>query len=129
MADAPIVSANQPFSVNLSDGVPCMVADGDLFYADDEVVVGREHLFGQVEVRRSSPRRIAGPPASPVGGETADATPGTARQVTRPPAAKPGRRTVDTTPPTAPPVPPPSTPTAGSVDTPPAGGKSGKADA
>jgi hypothetical protein len=80
MAD--IVEAKEPFSVTLPDGRPFVVARGDRFYADDPVVRGREHLFGEITVRRSSP--IGAPESGrPEPSETADAPPGTRRARTK----------------------------------------------
>ena len=80
----PIVEAREPFSVNLPDGTPVTVGRGDRFYADDPVVAGREHLFGELTVRTSRP---AGP-GTAAAAETASAAPGERRTVTRPPAGK-----------------------------------------
>lgn len=78
MAD--IVRAREPFSVPLPSGVPLSVSTGDLFYADDGIMAGREHLFGAVVVRSSS---AYGRPAPGVDTETADAAPGTRRAPAR----------------------------------------------
>lgn len=80
MADERIVSAREPFTADI-DGAPVPVGTGDLFYADDAVVKGREHLFGEARVRRTRPRPE--PAAEPAGAETADAAPGTRRATTR----------------------------------------------
>jgi|SRR5262245_9422462 len=76
MAD--IVSAREPFSADVQ-GVPVSVGVGDLYYADDPVVKGRESLFGAVTVRRTLVPQREG---SPAGDETADAAPGTRRKAT-----------------------------------------------
>jgi hypothetical protein len=69
-----IVEALEPFSADV-DGTPVGVSKGDKFYADDPVVRGRAHLFGDVTVRRT--RR----PASSGAVETATAAPGERRTV------------------------------------------------
>lgn len=89
MADARIVSAREPFTADI-DGAPVPVGTGDLFYADDAVVQGREHLFGEARVRRTRPRPA--PVTEPQGVETADAAPGTRRATTR----RPGHADVST---------------------------------
>lgn len=78
MAD--IVRAREPFSVPLPSGVPLSVSTGDLFYANDPIMAGREHLFGAVAVRESG---TYGRPTPVVDTETADAAPGTRRAPVR----------------------------------------------
>lgn len=80
---AEIMSALAAFSTDVQ-GVPVFVSSGDLFYADDPVVTGRESLFGAVSVRRTVLRPP--PNAQPAGHEeTADASPGSRRKATVPP--------------------------------------------
>jgi hypothetical protein len=86
---ADIVRAREPFDVTLANGVPVGVRTGDLFSADDPIVKGREHLFGEVTVRSSLDY---GRSRVDVDTETADAAPGTRRAPVR-------RRSVDTPPP------------------------------
>lgn len=81
MADEKIMSARESFTVDI-DGAPIPVGAGDLFYADDAVVKGREHLFGDVRVRRTARRAGRSP-----GEETADRSPGTRRATARRPAS------------------------------------------
>jgi hypothetical protein len=83
-----IVRAREPFSVPLPSGVPLPVSTGDLYYADDPIVKGRELLFGPVTIRTSAQY---GKQPEPVDTETADATPGTRR-------APAPRQRVDTVP-------------------------------
>lgn len=77
MAERTIVEAKEPFSVTLRDSTPFNVSRGDRFYSDDPVVKGREHMFGDLQVRSSQPN-----PAN----ETASAAPGERRNVKRPPS-------------------------------------------
>lgn len=77
-----ILQAAESFSIHLPDGTPFVVVAGDRFYADDQVVKGREHLFGELAVRSSAPQRSRGTRTA-AAVETADATPGKARTVTR----------------------------------------------
>lgn len=65
MSERKIVQAKGPFTVNNADGVPWPVAPGDLYYSDDPVVAGREHLFTEPEVKdsRTAVRRSREMPA------------------------------------------------------------------
>ncbi len=78
MAERKILEAGEPFSVTLRDGTPFSVARGDRFYSDDQIVKGRERLFGELQVRTSGPAR---PSAA---AETATAAPGERRVVSVP---------------------------------------------
>jgi hypothetical protein len=49
-----VVQAREPFSVTLPSGVPLTVARGDLYWSDDPLVVGREHLFTELTVKSST---------------------------------------------------------------------------
>jgi hypothetical protein len=80
MADRKIMQATESFSVYLKDGTPFVVVVGELFHSDDPVVVGREHLFGELTVRSSQPARRASAGDS----ETASAAPGSRRAMSRP---------------------------------------------
>lgn len=82
MADRKIVEALDAFSVTLPPGVPFNIQRGDRFWSDDQVVQGREKLFGELVVRVSAP---GGRPTS-ADTETATSTPGRNRIVSRPPA-------------------------------------------
>lgn len=81
MAERKILRASQPFSVQLADGAPLHVGQGDLYWSDDPAVKGRESLFGEVEVR-SSVRSTSSVTGSAE--EVATAEPGGRRKVTRP---------------------------------------------
>jgi hypothetical protein len=65
MAERKILQARGPFTVNNAEGVPWQVRPGDLYWSDDPVVVGREELFAEPEVRdsRSAVRRSRQVPA------------------------------------------------------------------
>jgi hypothetical protein len=76
-----VVRARESFAVYL-DGHPITVVAGDLFYADDRVVQGREALFGPLHVRTSAMPRSAGSRTA-AAVETADAAPGTKRATVR----------------------------------------------
>jgi hypothetical protein len=71
---ADIVQATEHFSVQLGR-IPAVVSPGDLYYADDPVVKGREHLFQTVEVRRSVTAKTSRAT------ETATAAPGEKRRM------------------------------------------------
>lgn len=85
MAERKVVEAAQPFSATLPDGTPLAVAQGDRFYSDDPAVLGREHLFGELQVRSSQPSRRSAVADT----ETASAAPGTRRPLSKPPSKGP----------------------------------------
>lgn len=82
MAERKIVEARESFSVHL-DGRPVIVVAGQMWWSDDKIVKGREHLFGELTVHSSGPvaHRGTKPPAGDP--ETADAAPGARRTITR----------------------------------------------
>lgn len=62
-----------------------MVNSGDLYYADDPVVKGRERLFGDVSIRNSrGPRETASVTGNSAVVETMTAEPGEKRRIGRP---------------------------------------------
>lgn len=76
-----LVQAIEPFSMNIGV-VPVMVARGDLYFDDDEVVRRNPHGFDDVEVKSSATGRAR----TSVGSvETAAAEPGVKRRMGRPP--------------------------------------------
>lgn len=79
-----IVQAREPFSCSIN-GVPVIVSGGDLYYGQDPVVQGREHLFDDLTVLSTTgPRGKATATGSAAGdSETASAAPGTRRRMTR----------------------------------------------
>lgn len=82
-----VVRALEPFAVYV-DGVPVQVGAGDLFYADDPVVKGRESMFGEIKVRTSEQPKSRGTRRPAAAVETATAAPGEKRATRR--AAKGG---------------------------------------
>jgi hypothetical protein len=83
VAERKIVSARESFTLDIA-GAPIPVGAGDLWYDDDEVVQGREHLFGPVRIRESRPTARRQPVEEE---ETADRAPGTRRATARRPAS------------------------------------------
>lgn len=82
MADRRIVQCTAAFHVGTDSG-PLVVGSGDLYFADDPIVKGREHHFSDVNVRSSvasTPKRTA---VSSSATEEATATPGRRRSLTR----------------------------------------------
>jgi hypothetical protein len=77
--------AREPFSFNDINGVPQIVAAGDLFDSADRNIKGREHLFEAVEVNVDRRRK-----ATSV--EDATAEPGAKRSLSTTSGAK-GRKT------------------------------------
>ena len=83
MADR-IVQAKEAFSGTQANGVPWNVGAGDLYWSNDPIVKGREHLFGDVTVLSSTGathRETATVTGSAV--ETATAEPGQRRRMGR----------------------------------------------
>lgn len=81
MADRKIVQCVSSFHAAL-EGAPLVVRTGDLYFADDVVVKGRENHFADVLVKSTGVRK---PSRTPVGSvEEATATPGGRRRMTRP---------------------------------------------
>lgn len=86
MADRKLMQALEPFATTTSQRVPLMVARGDLFFDDDEVVKRNPQGFANVEVRSSnSTTRTREAVSSSNQVETATAEPGEKRRLGRPP--------------------------------------------
>ena len=89
MTERKIMQAVEPFATTTSEKIPLMVARGDLFFDDDEVVRRNPQGFANVEVRRSvgSKNRAREAVSSTSSGalETASAEPGGKRRIGRPP--------------------------------------------
>lgn len=83
MADTKIVMANTSFTVQ-HNGVPVFVAEDDLWDAGDPIVKGREHLFGEPNVRSTA--GLGAPGRRRGQTETADAAPGSPRRAVPAPA-------------------------------------------
>lgn len=82
MADRKIVQCTASFYVSSENG-PLVVNTGDLYFADDPMVKGREQLFADVNVKSSTtsaPRRTA---VSSNATEEATAAPGRRRSLSR----------------------------------------------
>lgn len=80
-----IVQAREPFSATVN-GIPFMVTAGELYYAKDPLVKGREHLFRDLTVQSSGlggekNREFASVTGSAT--ETATAEPGKRRYTRR----------------------------------------------
>ncbi len=91
MADQQLVQARGPFVAMTANG-PWAVQAGDLYAADDPVVVAHRDSFGEPLVQdsrnlRRQPRGWGGGAPAPGLTETASAVPGSVRVPTRPPAA------------------------------------------
>lgn len=78
-----IVAALEPFDFITPDGTPRAVPTGQLWRADDPVVVARPRLFGPITVHSSLPS--TGPARA---SETADAAPGNRRARSKAPSSK-----------------------------------------
>lgn len=80
MAERKIVQCRTSF-IAVHGGRQVTIMSGDLYYADDPIVKGREQHFGELAVKSSTPA-----PAPSRAAETATAAPGARRTVTKPPA-------------------------------------------
>ncbi len=78
MADTSLLRAVAAFEVALPGGGSIAVHVGDLFPADDPIIVGREAHFAPLHVRSS--RHVVAPARA---AETTSAAPGTRRLLTR----------------------------------------------
>jgi hypothetical protein len=88
MADHQLVQARTPFVTMTANG-PYAVQAGDLYAADDPVVIAHSESFDPPLVQdsrklRAQPRGWGDPPVRPLGVEEATAVPGSVRTPTRP---------------------------------------------
>lgn len=84
MTDRKIVQCVSPFATSVG-GAHTVVSAGDLYFADDDVVQGREALFADVKVKSSSNLRGHRTAVSSSALETADAAPGKRRRMSKAP--------------------------------------------
>lgn len=81
MVERRIVQCVAAFTVGSKNG-PVVVNVGDLYFADDPIVDGREALFSDVIVKESGPRKSSRTPVGSI--EEATAAPTGRRRMSRP---------------------------------------------
>lgn len=91
MADRRLVQCRSAFAVTMADGGRVVVSSGDIYWADDDMVKGREANFTDVDVKSTSTGARTSSKASVTGSsvETASAGPGSRRRLSRAPEAAP----------------------------------------
>lgn len=91
MADRRLVQCRSAFAVTMADGGRVVVSSGDIYWADDDMVKGREGCFTDVDVKSTNTGARVSSKASATGSsvETASAGPGSRRRLSKAPEAAP----------------------------------------
>lgn len=89
MADRRIVQCRSAFAVTMADGGRVVVGNGDIYWADDPMVQGREACFTDVDVKSTTTGHRVTTMTSVTGSsvETASTGPGSRRRLSKAPEA------------------------------------------